>query len=70
MSESIHLAAITPEALAKLLSASYRRKIEREDIERLIRGSDLLSENGTLNILEFAALLLKLDKNDLTEREE
>ena len=70
MSESIHLAAITPEALAKLLSASYRRKIEREDIERLIRGSDLLFENGTLNILEFAALLLKLDKNDLTEREE
>ena len=70
MSEPIHFSAITPESLAKLLSAAYRRKIEAEDIEQIIGESDLLSERGTLNLLEFAAFLLKIDKNDFNEKEE
>lgn len=64
MSTTPNINSLTPETLAKLLSAAYRRSITKEQIEEIATEGELLSQEGTINLLEFTAYLLKGDKYD------
>ena len=64
MSESINIKSLSPESLAKLLSAAYRRNITVEQINEIATEGELLSNEGTINLFEFTAFLLNGDKND------
>lgn len=64
MGESLNIRAMTPEALARLLSAAYRRNITVEQITEIVTEGEILSDSGTVDVLEFAAYLLKGEKNE------
>ena len=64
MSDSINIKALSPESLAKLLSAAYRRNITVEQVNEIATEGELLSDAGTINLFEFTAYLLKGDKYD------
>ena len=64
MSDSLNIKSLPPESLAKILSAAYRRNITVEQITEIATEGELLSDEGTINLLEFTAYLLKRDKND------
>lgn len=57
MSENIEITALAPETLAKLLSASYRRRITVEQVLEIAESGNLLSANDTINLLQFTAFL-------------
>ncbi len=64
MPDSMTITALLPESLAKLLSAAYRRNITVDMVNEVVSEGGLLSDTGTVNMLEFTAYLLKGDKND------
>lgn len=64
MSDSIDIKSLSPESLAKLLSAAYRRDITVDQITAIATAGQLLSDSGTINLFEFTAWLLKGNKND------
>ncbi len=64
MSDSLNIKSLSPESLAKILSAAYRRNITVEQIDEIATEGELFSNEETINLLEFTAYLLKGDKND------
>lgn len=64
MGDSINIRALTPEALSRLLSAAYRRNITADNVAEIADEGELLSDSGMVDLLEFAAYLLKVDKNE------
>ena len=59
MAKPITITALTPEELARLLSQASRRAISRQDVLAISEMAGILSANGTINLIEYAAYLAK-----------
>ncbi len=57
MPPQLHLTAISPSDLATLLSQSLRRPISEEQVREIAASGNLLLENDTINLIEYAAYL-------------
>jgi len=58
MTEKINPTALTPEMLAKLLSASVNRPITAEQVLEIAEDGNLLAVDGTINLVKYTAFLL------------
>ncbi len=59
MSEKIDPGALTPETLALLLTNAGKRLITEEQVRIVAEMGDLISPNGTINLIQYAAFLAK-----------
>ena len=59
MPEKLDPTALTPETLSKLLSASARRIITAEQVTEIAEAGNLLSTEGTINLIHYTAFLLE-----------
>jgi hypothetical protein len=55
--ETINPAALSPEMLAKLLSAAAKRLITEEQVKEIAEEGNLLSLDGTINLVRYTAFL-------------
>ncbi len=55
--EQLNPTALTPETLAKLLSASVKRVITPEQVLEIAEAGNLLSTGGTINLVQYTAYL-------------
>ena len=51
--------SLTPEQVAKILSAAYRRNITEEEVTRIARKGNLVSSDGTIHLIRYGAYLAK-----------
>ena len=58
MSEKINPTALTPETLAKLLSATVKRPITVEQVLEIAEDGNLLAVDGTINLVQYTAFLI------------
>ena len=58
MTEKLNPAALSPETLAKLLSASAKRVITEEQVLEIAETGNLLSVDGTINLVQYTAFLI------------
>lgn len=58
MTEKLNPAALMPETLAKLLSASVKRVITEEQVLEIAETGNILSVDGTVNLVQFTAFLI------------
>ena len=58
MTEKLNPAALLPETLAKLLSASIKRVITEEQVLEIAETGNLLSVDGTINLVQYTASLV------------
>jgi len=56
--EKIDPTALTPETLAKLLSVSAKRLITPEQVTEIAEDGNLLSTDGTINLIQYTAHLI------------
>ncbi len=56
--EKLDPTALTPETLAKLLSASIKRVITEEQVLEIAEAGNLLSVDGTTNLVQYSAFLI------------
>ncbi len=67
MNEPLDPAKLTPETLAHLLSASLkRRSITTENVSEIAEAGNLLSTDGTINLVMYTAYLLSEKYHDDT----
>ncbi len=59
MSEKIDPGALMPETLALLLTNAGKRLITEEQVRIVAEMGDLISPNGTINLIQYAAFLAK-----------
>jgi hypothetical protein len=64
MSDKLDPAALTPAALARLLSVSAKRLITTEQVTEIAESGNLLSTDGTLNLLQYTAFLIQENFHD------
>ena len=57
--DKIDPTALTPETLAKLLSVSAKRLITPEQVTEIAEAGNLLSTDGTVNLIRFTAYLIQ-----------
>lgn len=50
---------MTPETLAKVVSAAYRRRILPETVEKIAEKAGLIDANGRVNLLDFTIYLVE-----------
>ncbi len=58
MPEQLNPAALTPETLARLLSASIKRVVTEEQVLEIAEAGNLLSVDGTINLVLYTAYLV------------
>ncbi len=58
MPEQLNPAALTPETLARLLSASIKRVVTEEQVLEIAEAGNLLSTGGTINLVQYAAFVV------------
>jgi hypothetical protein len=58
MSEKLDPAALTPENLAKLLSATAKRVITEEQVLEIAEEGNLISVDGTINLVKYTVFLI------------
>ena len=63
MSTKLDPTALTPEDLAKLLSVSAKRLITVEQVTEIAEAGNLISTDGTLNLLHYTAYLIQENTN-------
>lgn len=63
MPNTTKLTALTKEKLVKVLTQSGSREASLETIEKDIRAGAPVNEDGTISLLEYAAWLLKEERN-------
>lgn len=51
-------AALTPENLAKLLSAAVKRVITEEQVLEIAEAGNLISVDGIINLVKYTAFLI------------
>ena len=56
--EKLDPTALTPETLAKLLSVSAKRLITPEQVSEIAENGNLLSTDGTINLICYTAYLI------------
>lgn len=59
MAKTVKITALTPQELAKLLSAASRKTVSAADIRAIAETAGILSENGTINLIEYTAFLAR-----------
>ena len=59
MAKTIKITALTPQELAKLLSAASRKAVSAADIRAIAETAGILSANGTINLIEYTAFLVR-----------
>jgi len=59
MEKSLKITSLTPEELATLLSRASRRTLSGQDVLAIARTAGIVSSAGTINLIEFAAFLVK-----------
>ena len=59
MENSLNPLALAPETLIKLLQKSGCREMSEEDFQRLVDAGLPLNGDGTVNIIEYIAWLIK-----------
>ena len=57
MSEKLNPNALTPGTLALLLTNAGRRLVTEEQIRTIAESGNLLSERGTINLIQYTAYL-------------
>jgi len=57
--EKIDPTALSPEMLAKLLSAAAKRQITEEQVQEVAEAGNLLSLDGTVNLVRYTAFLVQ-----------
>ncbi|NQU20970.1 MAG: hypothetical protein HQ567_06770 [Candidatus Nealsonbacteria bacterium] len=55
--KSLEITAMKPADLAAVLSSAYRRKITEEQVREVAEAGSLLSGDGTINLIQYAASL-------------
>ena len=55
--DKLDIAALSPDDLARLLSQALRRPISEGQIREIADAGKLLSENATINLMQFTAFL-------------
>jgi len=55
--KTLEITAIGPADLAAVLASAYRRKITEEQVLEVARAGNLLSDDGTINLIEYTAFL-------------
>jgi len=53
----LEITAIRPADLAALLSGAFRRKITQQQVLEVAEAGNLLSPDGTINLIQYAAFL-------------
>jgi len=61
--EKLDPTALTPEALAKLLSVSAKRLITAEQVTEIAEAGNLLSTDGKANLIHYTAYLIQENSN-------
>jgi len=59
MTKALDPTALSPEDLAKLLSVSAKRLITKEQVTEIAEAGNLLSTDGTVNLIRFTAYLIQ-----------
>jgi hypothetical protein len=57
MSEKIDITRLTPEMLALILSHAGQHRITEEQVKRIVETGNLLSSEGTVNLIQYTAFL-------------
>jgi len=53
----VDITAMTPAELAAVLSNAYRRQITEQQVRNVAEAGNLISDNGTVNLIQYTALL-------------
>ena len=53
----VDITAMTPAELAAVLSNAYRRQITEARVREVAEAGSLLSDDGTINLIQYTALL-------------
>ena len=64
MTEKIDPTSLTPETLAKLLSVSAKRLITPEQVTEIAEAGNLLSTEGTINLIHYTAFAIQENIRD------
>ncbi|GHT20180.1 hypothetical protein FACS1894189_9120 [Planctomycetales bacterium] len=56
--DKIDPAALSPQMLAKLLSSAAKRRITEEQVQKIAEAGNLLSLDGTINLVRYTAFLV------------
>jgi hypothetical protein len=59
VSDSKRITALSVEDLAKVLSTASGRQISEEQVRQIAEDGELLHADGTINLLEYVAFLVK-----------
>ena len=59
MSEKLDPGALTPENLARLLTAAARERITPEQVREIAEAGELLAVDGTVNLIRYTAFLIQ-----------
>ncbi len=62
MSEKLDPGKLTPETLALLLTNAGQRLITAEQVREIAELGDLLTESGTVNLVQYTAFLAKISE--------
>ncbi|MFO7858793.1 MAG: hypothetical protein R6V11_07720 [Ectothiorhodospiraceae bacterium] len=55
--ESLKITALTPEQAAKILAASYKRRIDAGQVREVAEQAGILRTDGTFSMIEYVAYL-------------
>ena len=55
--KSLEITAMKPSEVAAVLSSAYRRKITEEQVREVAEAGNLLSDDGTINLIQYTAFL-------------
>ena len=58
---TVDASRLTPETLAKILSAASKRRVDVGLVERIARDGDLLDADGKIALLNFVAFMINRD---------
>ena len=59
MAKTIKITALTPQELAKLLSAASRKAVPVADVRAIAETAGILSADGTINLIQYTAFLVR-----------
>ena len=57
LKKSLEITAMKPSEVAAVLSNAYRRKISEEQVREVAEAGNLLSTDGTINLIQYTAFL-------------
>ena len=67
MPEKLNPGALTPETLALLLTNAGQRLVTAEQVRTIAELGDLLSVDGTINLIQYTAFLARESEGQASE---